>query len=59
MAALGDRLVDKRVLERNMTKGLLSKEQYEKYLADLTDRESNCERVQIEPGDAKEASQME
>jgi hypothetical protein len=59
MAALGDKLMDKRVLERNMDKGLLSKEQYEKYLADLADRESNCERVHIEPGDAKEASQME
>ena len=59
MASLGDRLVDKRVLERNMAKGLLSKEQYEGYLADLTDREGNYERVQIEPGDAKEASQLE
>jgi hypothetical protein len=59
MAALGDKLMDRRVLERNMEKGLLSKEQYERYLAELDDRESNCERVQIEPGDAKEASKME
>jgi hypothetical protein len=59
MAALGDKLVDKRVLERNMTKGLVSKEQYEQYLADLTDSEGNSERVQIESADAEKESQTE
>lgn len=56
MAALGDKLVDKRVLERNMTKGLISKEQYEQYLAELVDREGNCERIKIEPADTEEES---
>ncbi|MGD8317750.1 MAG: hypothetical protein PVH76_08375 [Myxococcales bacterium] len=47
--------MDKRVLERNMAKGLISKEQYEQYLADLADREGSFERVEVEPGDAEEA----
>lgn len=51
--------MDKRVAERNMAKGLLSKEQYEQYLADLADSEGRYERVQIEPGDAKDASREE
>jgi len=59
MAALGDKLMDKRVVERNMAKGVLSKERYEQYLADLADSEGRYERVQIDPGDAKEASQEE
>lgn len=59
MAALSDKLVDKRVLERNISKGLISKDQYEQYLADLADRAGSYERVEIDPGDAKEASQTE
>jgi hypothetical protein len=55
MAGLGEKLMDKRVLERNMAKGLISKEQYEQYLADLADREGSFERVEVEPGDAEEA----
>lgn len=51
--------MDKRVLERNITKGLISKEQYERHLADLPDTAGNCEVVEIEPADASEATEPE
>ncbi|MDH3728315.1 MAG: hypothetical protein OER77_12360 [Myxococcales bacterium] len=54
MAALGDKLVDKRIIERNMAKGLISKEQYEQHLAGLPDKEGDCERVEIDPGESKD-----
>ena len=59
MATLGDKLVDKRIVERNMTKGLISKEQYEQYLADLADREGGYDRIAVETGDANEDSPQE
>ena len=59
MATLRDKLVDKRIVERNIAKGLLSKEQYEQHLADLDDREGACDRVEIDPGDSKDGSQLE
>ena len=54
MANVGDKLVDKRIVERNMAKGLLSKEQYEQYLADLADREGGYDRIAVETGDGNE-----
>lgn len=59
MATLGDRLVDKRIVERNMTKGLISKEEYEQYLADLADREGGYDRIAVETGDGNEDSTQE
>lgn len=59
MATLGDKLVDKRIVERNMTKGLISKEQYEQYLTDLADREGGYDRIAVETGDANEDSPQE
>ena len=59
MATLGDKLVDKRIVERNIAKGLLTKDDYEKHLADLTDREGDYETVDIEPVESQEASQTE
>ena len=56
MATLGDKLVDKRIVERNIAKGLLSKEEYEQHLADLADREGAYDQVEIEPGDATDGS---
>jgi hypothetical protein len=38
MATLGDKLVDKRIVERNIAKGLISKQDYEQHLTDLQDR---------------------
>ena len=59
MVTLGDKLVDKRIVERNLEKGLLTREQYEQYLAELADREASCERVEIDAGDSFESSPLE
>ncbi len=59
MATLGEKLVDKRIVERNMAKGLISKEQYEQYLADLADREGDCDRITVETGEANEDAPQE
>ena len=59
MAALGDKIIDKRIVERNITKGLVSKEQYEQHLAELPDREGSYDRVEVEPGEAHEDSPAE
>jgi len=59
MATLGDELVDKRIVERNIAKGLISKEEYEQHLADLADREGAYDQVEIEPGDATDGSAPE
>lgn len=52
MAALGDKVVDKRIVERNITKGLVSKEQFEQHLAELPDREGTYDRIEVEPGES-------
>jgi hypothetical protein len=59
MATLRDKLVDKRIVERNIAKGLVSKEQYDQYLADLADGEGNYDRVEIDPGDLNDESRSE
>jgi hypothetical protein len=59
MATLRDKLVDKRIVERNIAKGLLSKEQYEQHLADLADREGSYDQVEIDPGDSRDESHSE
>ena len=59
MAALGDKVVDKRIVERNITKGLVSKEQYEQHLAELPDREGSYDRVEVEPSDSSEDAPVE
>ncbi|MGB5812944.1 MAG: hypothetical protein WBG86_20595 [Polyangiales bacterium] len=51
MTALGDKLVDKRIVERNIAKGLISREEYERRLAELADREGEYDRVEIDPGE--------
>ncbi|MBW1756449.1 MAG: hypothetical protein JRJ80_09795 [Deltaproteobacteria bacterium] len=38
-------------MERNIAKGLISKQDYEKHLADLADREGEYDQVEIDPGD--------
>lgn len=42
-----DLMYDRRIVERNVTKGLLSDADYEAYLAGLADCEQNAERVII------------
>lgn len=59
MAALGDKIVDKRIVERNIAKGLVTKEQYEQHLGELPDREGSYDRVEVEPSDSSEPSPME
>ena len=59
MATLGDKLTDKRIVERNIAKGLISKKEYEKHLADLADREGAYDRVEIDPGDSTDDSTAE
>jgi len=59
MATLGDKLVDKRIVERNIAKGLISKEEYEQRLAALADREGSYDTVEVDPGDSKDESQAE
>ena len=59
MATLEDKLVDKRIVERNIAKGLISKAQYEQHVADLADREDGCDRVEIDPVDSTDGSVTE
>jgi len=59
MAALGEKLMDKRIVERNIAKGLISKEEYEQGLANLVDREGSYDTVEIDPTDSKDESQAE
>jgi hypothetical protein len=59
MATLGDKLTDKRIVERNIAKGLISREEYEKHLADLADREGAYDQVEIDPGDSTDDSTAE
>ena len=59
MATSKDKLVDKRIVERNIAKGLISKAQYEQHLADLADREDRCDRIEIDPVDSTDGSVTE
>lgn len=43
-----ERLFDVRVLERNLQKGLITEEEYEKHLADLEDVEENATVIEAE-----------
>jgi hypothetical protein len=56
MATLGDKLLDKRIVERNIAKGLVSKQEYEKSLAALADREGTYDHVEIDPGELADDS---
>ena len=59
MATLGDKVVDKRIVERNITKGLVTKQEYEKHLADLPDQEGAYDRVEVEQADSTEDAPLE
>jgi hypothetical protein len=54
MASLGDKVLDKRIIERNITKGLMTREQFEHHLAELPDREGAYERIEVEPDGSNE-----
>jgi hypothetical protein len=53
MADLHSLLIDKRVVERNIAKGLIDRKQYDKYLADLPDQADKGEVVALEPPPAQ------
>ncbi len=55
MAKLDAQLVDRRTVERNIEKGLLSREDYQAYLKGLADAEGNAEVVDLEEEEAAEA----
>ncbi len=43
-----ERLLDKRIVQRNITKKLLTEEEYKSYLSQLKDESSQCEPIHIE-----------
>jgi hypothetical protein len=43
-----ERLFDVRILERNLSKGLITQQEYEKYLDDLDDAEENAAVIEAE-----------
>lgn len=50
---LTERLVDKRIIDRNIKKGLLDRADHDKHLAGLKDMESNSEIVELEMGETE------
>lgn len=52
-------MVDKRIVERNIAKGLITKQEYEQHLANLADREGDYDRVEIDPGGSTDESDAE
>lgn len=58
MAEIPDRLVDKRIVERNIRKGLIHRKDYEKFLKELHDAGDNAELVHV-GGDADEGDESE
>jgi hypothetical protein len=56
--ALNPGLIDKRVVERNIKKGLVTRDSYEKYLGALTDVAEQAETVKAKLG-AEEPEEMD
>jgi hypothetical protein len=52
MSDRSDHVFDKRIVERNIKKGLITRKQYEERLAALPDVEGNAEYVATEAGHA-------
>ncbi len=48
MANIDDSLVDKRIVERNIQKGMLTRDDHIKYIGKLPDRAENAEAVSFE-----------
>ena len=49
---LDGRLLDKRVVQRNVVKKLLTEDEYKSYLSHLKDESAECETVQLEDEDS-------
>ena len=54
---LDEQLVDRRTVERNIQKGLLTRKDYEGYLGKLKDVEDNAETVDLEEEEAAEGEE--
>ncbi|MFW5921599.1 MAG: hypothetical protein ACOCUS_07145 [Polyangiales bacterium] len=54
MADVPESLVDRRVIERNIAKGLIEKKDYEKHLESLPDVADNAAEVELESGQAEQ-----
>lgn len=48
MADKNEKLFDRRVVERNIDKGLVTREEYEEYLDGLEDAEDNADVIEAE-----------
>ncbi|HBQ21211.1 MAG: hypothetical protein A2Z91_00320 [Deltaproteobacteria bacterium GWA2_38_16] len=46
-----EKLLDKRIIQRNITKKLISKEDYKAYLSKLKDESDQCESATVEEDD--------
>jgi hypothetical protein len=55
--AYDNSLIDKRVVERNITKGLVDPQVHKQEIEALPDRESNCVRVSVE-GDLEDDDEL-
>jgi hypothetical protein len=45
---IADKTIDRRVLERNIRKGLVTEKEVSAYLASLPDREGEFEKIEME-----------
>ena len=59
MAKMDDQVVDKRIVERNIQKGLLTRDALEKHLAKLPDVADNAEYVSVESEEDAATSEEE
>lgn len=57
MAELNDKIVDKRIVERNIKKGVISRADYEKHIKKLADVADNAEEVSLLGDAAAEADE--
>ena len=49
-------MMDRRLVERNIRKGKISKQDYQSFLTDLSDREDNAEEMEYDEELLKETS---
>ena len=59
MAKPTEEMFDKRVVDRNIEKGLISKADHQKYLSKLSDREGDAEWVDMDASEEETASDEE
>lgn len=50
-------LIDKRVVQRNIAKGIVDAKEYEKLLSQLPDVQGNAETTEVEPAEGDEGGE--